>query len=126
MRLSATSLTTTAAMIEDGHVMVAQDQHANLVGVVAVQKLDGDGNFDLAQLYVEPRVIRMGIGRALFEAAVALVASQGGSHIAILSDPFAESFYIRLGALRTDDAPSDAIPGRRLPRLEYTISSLRK
>jgi hypothetical protein len=39
----------------------------------------------------------------------------------ILSDPFAEAFYARLGAVRIGEGPSDAIPGRLLPLLEYAI-----
>ena len=126
MRLSATALTIPPTMIEAGHVLVAEDRHASLVGVVAVQKMDCGDKFDLAQLFVDPSAIRTGIGRALFEAAVTLVARNGGSRLSILSDPFAEAFYIRLGAVRIGEAPSEAIPGRRLPLLEYAIPNRHK
>jgi len=51
-------------MIAAGHVLVAEDRQARLVGVVAVQKLDCGDRFDLVQLFVDPGAIRTGIGRA--------------------------------------------------------------
>src|SRR5450759_2058314 len=51
MRLSATALTIPPTMIEAGHVLVAEDRHASLVGVVAVQKMDCGDKFDFCLLY---------------------------------------------------------------------------
>jgi predicted N-acetyltransferase YhbS len=86
--------------------------------------MGADGAYDLSRLFVEPSVIRTGIGRALFAVAVAVIAKRGGRSLSILSDPFAVAFYQRLGAIRVGDAPSDAISGRRLPLLEYRIPSV--
>ncbi|HYB09907.1 MAG TPA: GNAT family N-acetyltransferase [Alphaproteobacteria bacterium] len=125
MRLSAVALAVTPSMIDEGCVLVAEDLHSRLVGVAAVARVSEDGKFDLARLFVLPSAFGIGIGRALFEAAVALAARQGGASLLILSDPFAEAFYERLGAVKIGDAPSDAIPGRRLPLLEYAIPNRR-
>jgi predicted N-acetyltransferase YhbS len=125
MRSSAIALTITPSMIDEGRVLVAEDQHANLVGVAAVEKMDSEGKFDLARLFVQPSAIRSGIGRTLFQAVVRLVEIEGGTRLSILSDPFAEPFYERLGAVKTGEAPSDAIPDRLLPLLEYAISNRR-
>jgi predicted N-acetyltransferase YhbS len=126
MRQSATALTITPSMIEKGRVLVAEDRHANLLGVAVVQKMDSEGKFDLARFFVEPSAIRAGIGRTLFEAVVRLVAIEGGTCLQILSDPFAEAFYERLGAVKIGEAPSDAIPERPLPLLEYAIRGRRR
>jgi len=83
--------------------------------------MDSAGKFDLSRLFIQPEAIRTGIGRALFEAAVALAKADGGTRLSILSDPFAEAFYVRLGAVKIGEAPSDAIPDRLLPLLEYAI-----
>jgi hypothetical protein len=39
----------------------------------------------------------------------------------IQSDPFAEGFYLRLGADRIGEVPSQALPGRVLPLLVYPL-----
>ncbi len=41
--------------------------------------------------------------------------------LSIQSDPHAEGFYLRLGARRTGEAPSQSIPGRLLPMLEFDL-----
>ena len=122
MRLSAAALVVPETLIEAGRVVVAETAGGDLLGVAAVAPLDERGQFDLDLMFVEPRAIRTGIGRALFAAAVEIAAREGGVRLSILADPFAEAFYRRLGAVRIGDAPSNAIPGRRLPLLEYTIS----
>ncbi|TCT06419.1 hypothetical protein EDC22_1111 [Tepidamorphus gemmatus] len=40
-----------------------------------------------------------------------------GSVTSVDSDPFAEGFYLAMGAQRVGEAPSGAIAGRMLPRL---------
>jgi predicted N-acetyltransferase YhbS len=125
MRRSAVALTITPSMIKDGGVIVAEDQHLNLVGVAAVQAMDSERKFDLTRLFVEPAAIRAGIGRTLFDAVMRLVAINGGTCVSILADPFAAAFYERLGAVRIGEAPSDVIPGRLLPLLEYAIAGRR-
>jgi len=125
MQQAATGLIVSEPMIDTGQVLVAEGCAGRLLGVAAVERLDSAGWFDLALLFVEPVVIRTGVGRTLFDAAVRLAAEQGGKHLSILADPFAEAFYRRLGAVRIGEAPSDSIPDRVLPLLEYAIPDLR-
>jgi GNAT superfamily N-acetyltransferase len=122
---SRAALTVTEAMISSGRVLVAETAVGSLVGVAAVARLDECDRFDLSLMFVDPAAIRTGIGRALFKAAVRLAANAGGTSLTILADPFAEGFYRRLGAVRIGEAPSDAIPGRMVPLLEYTINESR-
>jgi predicted N-acetyltransferase YhbS len=121
MRQAVAALTVSVPMVAEGGVLVAEDDAGKLLGVTAITPLDGDGSFDLAFLFVEPAAIRTGVGRTLFEAAARLAADRGGDTLSILADPYAEAFYKRLGAVRTGEAPSDAIPGRTVPLLEYPI-----
>ena len=125
MRQSRAALTVTEAMISSGRVLVAETAAGRLAGVAAVARLDECGRFVLSLMFVDPAAIRAGIGRALFKVAVRLAASAGGTSLTILADPFAEAFYRRLGAVRIGEAPSDAIPGRMVPLLEYTINESR-
>jgi GNAT superfamily N-acetyltransferase len=72
-------------------------------------------------MFVDPRTINRGVGRALFEAAVVLARRLGAKRMAILADPNAAPFYERMGARFVSQAPSDAIPGRTLPLYEYDL-----
>ena len=116
MRRSQASLTVSEAEIVEGRVLVAERQGL-LFGVARVEP-DGE----LGLLFVDPRTINRGVGRALFEAAVALARRLGARRMAILADPNAAPFYERMGARFVSHAPSDAIPGRTLPLYEYDLT----
>jgi GNAT superfamily N-acetyltransferase len=120
MRLSGASLTISAALIESGRVLVADD--GRLLGIASLDPLV-DGVWDLLHMFVDPRAIGRGVGRELFAAICELARSNGATTLSIMADPHAEAFYRRMGAVRAGDAPSDAVPGRRLPMLEFPIAS---
>lgn len=121
MRLAEPALAVTVEMIEGGCVLVAEESDGRTLGVAAAAAQDADGAADLSLLFVEPEAIGRGIGRRLFDEIAARVRAWGASRLVILSDPHAVPFYERLGAVRIGDAPSDAIPGRRLPLLAYRL-----
>ena len=116
MRLSQASLTVSEAEIVERRVLVAERQGL----VFGVARVEPDG--ELGLLFVDPRTINRGVGRALFEAAVALARRLGARRMAILADPNAAPFYERMGACFVSQAPSDAIPGRTLPLYEYDLT----
>ncbi len=124
MRQCEDALAITPAMIGAGHVLVAERNAGDIVGVAAIGRVRGD-RFELERIFVEPAAIRGGVGRPLFAAAVERARQEGGKRLTILSDPFAEAFYERMGARRTGTAPSDAIPGRRLATFEYVLAGKR-
>jgi GNAT superfamily N-acetyltransferase len=121
MKASAAALEISPAAIRMGRVCVAVNERQWVVGVASVEPLANVGEFDLAHFFIEPRAMGTGVGRALFAAIVAAVKAEGASRLMILSDPNAAPFYQRMGAVLLGDAPSDAIPGRRLPLLVYRI-----
>ena len=121
MRMSESALAISPAMIESGDVLVAEGADGAPLGVASIATLDAPGEFDLVHFFVEPASFGAGVGRMLFATAVELSKSKGARCLMILSDPNAEAFYARMGAVKTGDAPSDAIPGRRLPLLRYDI-----
>jgi len=116
MRLSQASLTVSEAEIVERRVLVAERQGL----VFGVARVEPDG--ELGLLFVDPRTMNRGAGRALFEAAVALARRLGAKRMAILADPNAAPFYERMGARLVSQAPSDAIPGRMLPLYEYDLT----
>ncbi len=72
---------------------------------------------DLEYLFVDPSAMGQGIGQDLFTWAVDHARRKGARRLGIDSDPFAEPFYLHMGAIRVGAAPSGSIPGRMLPRL---------
>jgi GNAT superfamily N-acetyltransferase len=108
--------------IGDGWVLVALRGSGAPCGVASIVPLRRRGWFELSHLFVAPEHIGLGIGRALFDAAVALAAASGASHVSILSDPNAAAFYEKLGALRRGQAPSGVARDRMLPLFEFAIA----
>jgi GNAT superfamily N-acetyltransferase len=112
-------LTITPDRLAGEHVRVAEEDGA-VLGFVCV-RLDGE-EAELMDLFVEPRRIGSGVGRALWEEAVSLARSGGAVRLAVEADPHAEDWYRRRGAERIGTAPSGSIPGRRLPLLRLSLS----
>jgi GNAT superfamily N-acetyltransferase len=81
---------------------------------------DGIG---LDYMFVEPRLIGRGVGRALWDHAVAQARRLGYPALIVVSDPNAEGFYAKMGARRIGARPSDLEPGRNLPLLKYLLAS---
>ena len=77
---------------------------------------------DLTHLWVLPSAMGRGIGRALFECAVAEARALGLTTFEIESDPNAEAFYRHMGAKRVG-ANMTEIEGERreLPLLIYAV-----
>ena len=121
LRQSEASLTISERLIASGLVVVAEDADNRIAGLASLEPLES-GKFDLAHLFVEPAAIGRNVGSALFRAIADLAGVLGGTRLSVLSDPNAAGFYERMGAYRVGDAPSDAIPGRTLPLLEYALS----
>lgn len=122
MARSAAALTVSRALIESGRVLVAEDAGGGLLGLASLEPLE-DNVWDLLHMFVEPKAIGTGAGRTLFASIAALARAQGATKLSILSDPNAEGFYLRLGARRVGEAPSDSIADRMLPLLEYDLSA---
>ena len=88
---------------------------ATVVGLAQVKVIGADA--DLLKLFVEPALLGAGIGRLLFEWATAKARDLGAVRMIIEADPGAAPFYERMGAHYAGFAPSQSIPGRRLPRM---------
>ena len=109
--------------IAAGDGWVATGADGQIAGVVALAPGDAPGALDLNKLFIEPRHIRSGVGRALLAHAIAEARRRGAGRLTILADPNAAAFYERAGAVRIGEAPSDAVPGRLLPLYEVRLDS---
>lgn len=95
-----------------------------IVGVCVLEARGDDAS--LEQLWVAPEYQQGGIGRALVERALEAARRAGVRHVEVESDPFAEAFYVRLGARRIGErpAPMPTAPERSLPVLEFMLEPL--
>jgi N-acetylglutamate synthase-like GNAT family acetyltransferase len=72
-------------------------------------------------LFVDRESVRSGRGQRLARHFLALGRRLGFEEIDVSADPFAEGFYLAMGALRIAEVPSDAIPNRLVPRLRFSL-----
>lgn len=75
----------------------------------------------LDYLFVEPDLIGRGVGRALWNHAVATARRLGQGALVVVSDPNAEGFYLRMGCSRIGTRPSELESGRQLPLLRFML-----
>ncbi|MEP6937310.1 MAG: GNAT family N-acetyltransferase [Chthoniobacterales bacterium] len=81
-----------------------------------------DTTLRLEHLWVLPRAMHRGIGRALFQHAMARARTLGFRRVEIESDPHAEAFYLRMGAERAGTSLSEVCGQKReLPFLTYFL-----
>jgi GNAT superfamily N-acetyltransferase len=76
---------------------------------------------ELAFLFVDPEFIGTGVGRALLEHGLGVAAELGFRTLRVESDPFAEPFYLAMGAVRVGEAASGSVSGRTLPVLYLAV-----
>jgi GNAT superfamily N-acetyltransferase len=107
------TLCITPETIEQQHVYVLE-AGGQIVGFYALHVLPD--RLHLEDLFVEPDQIGKGYGRRLFDHAVEVGRRLGYDTFMLESDPNAEEFYLKLGAIRVGEHES-AIPGRFIPHL---------
>ncbi len=91
------------------------EENGKVVGVGQIKIVGSEA--DLLKLFVEPTILRGGVGRTLFVWATEMATSRGADRLMIEADPDAAAFYRRMGAEDYGFAPSGSIAGRMLPKL---------
>jgi GrpB-like predicted nucleotidyltransferase (UPF0157 family)/GNAT superfamily N-acetyltransferase len=114
-------LTVDPALAERVRVTVAE-KSGDIAGFYALAGAPPVG--ELSFLFVEPARIGAGIGRMLWQDCLTTAARVGISEIRVESDPYAEGFYVAMGATRVGDVPSQSIPDRRLPLLSFDMGKV--
>jgi len=77
----------------------------------------------LDDLFVEPSLMGLGIGKMLFEDAKQTAINHHGLYLDVQSDPNAKDFYENMGMSVTGQQQSDVIKGRFLPTLTMSLTS---
>jgi GNAT superfamily N-acetyltransferase len=75
----------------------------------------------LGMLFVEPAAMGRGVGRLLYEHALATAARLGFTRLSIDADPNAEPFYRAMGAVTVGRVPSGSVAGRTLPLMTAEV-----
>jgi GNAT superfamily N-acetyltransferase len=101
------------------HVYVLEED-ARLVGFCGLAQVNAE-TMQLHDLFIEPAHIGKGHGTRLWDHAVKLAHDLGFARIVLTSDPNAEAFYLRRGAVRIAEKVSPIRPGRMLPVMEYRL-----
>jgi N-acetylglutamate synthase-like GNAT family acetyltransferase len=114
-------LAITLPMINGKSVQVAQDDSGKVIGVVAVTRSTLQGVALLNHLFVDPLHWRRGVGRILFETAIARAKELKTGAIFIYAEPSAEGFYEQMGTTRIGEAPFVLSPEVVFPHLLYVI-----
>ena len=110
-------------LIRNNPVYLLEDS-GRVCGYYSLEHPDGD-QIMLENLFIDPDYIGSGVGRTLLQHALALAASLGYQTVGLESDPHAEGFYLRLGAVRIGERPAP-IPGqpeRVLPQMRFELDT---
>lgn len=81
-----------------------------------------ENEIELVYLFVEPSAMNRGYGKRLWQHLVETAAKLSPKRISIESDPYAESFYKRMGAKAVGFVSSSVQANRKLPLLEFHFS----
>jgi GNAT superfamily N-acetyltransferase len=112
-------LTITSDFIQNWPVLIAESENQ----ILGFSALLGEENKRLLDhLWVEPGKMGLGVGRRLFDAAVEHARALGWRNFDIIADPYAEPFYLRMGAKRIGEVESKIQKGLFLPLLRYAIA----
>lgn len=112
LTLTADDIATSTVYVVDGEV--------SPLGFYRLLQQD-DGVAELDALFVEPGAMGQGVGKRLWQHAVATAATLGCSEIVLQSDPQAEGFYLAMGAQRAGESASTVMPGRMLPLMRFRL-----
>ena len=99
----------------------AYEKNNEVVGFFALKPVSGENRLD--HLWIDPRFIGQGIGKSLFLTAVAKAKELGWSKFRIAADPYAEDFYLKMGAKKIGTVQSRIKPDLFLPHLELDVLS---
>ena len=104
--------------LQAGYVHVLEDggETAGFFSFIPV-----DEQWELDFVFIDPPVIGKGYGRALWDAVLQEAKRRGVTEFTVTADPYAEGFYLKMGAVRVSEFHSTVIPGRTIPILKATV-----
>ncbi len=122
MRSCREELTYLPEQIDNGDVSFFVGEANGVVGGFYGIRRTSPVEYELEALFVEPRLIGQGFGRALVDHAKSTVRSMGGECLLIQGDPHAEGFYRAVGGEQVGTRESASISRRFLPLFKIPVS----
>jgi N-acetylglutamate synthase-like GNAT family acetyltransferase len=115
----STDLTITPHFIANNEVYVAVAD-GDIAGCCAL--VVGDSLAELEHMWIDPKQMGNGVGRALFEHTTQRANQLGLAELELSADPNAEGFYQHMGARRIGEIPADMDGQPRvLPRMRIKL-----
>lgn len=99
-------------------VFVAE-QFDEVLGFFALKKINGENQLD--HLWIDPRYIGKGIGKILFNSSILEAKKMEWHQFKIAADPYAEKFYLKMGAIKIGTVQSRIKPDLFLPHMEMNF-----
>lgn len=119
MEVFRAELTLTGDQLFERQAHVAESS-GHVVGFYTLVPVSG-AEMELDHLFVDPALMRRGIGSVLMTHAITRCREMGVAELKIISDPNAVGFYEAHGATIVGEHRA-AIPGRVIPVLKLRIS----
>ncbi len=92
------------------------------IGFFSLMPVGDPFTLDLDHFWVLPEAQGRGVGRLMFERAILEARRSGAKRMTITSEPRAEGFYLRMGAVRTGGKTTTAGNEKHvLPLLEFQL-----
>lgn len=101
--------------IQNWPVLVAE-LDGEIIGFFALKKVSNENRLD--HLWIDPRYIGKGTGKVLFAKSLVAAKEIGWNQFRIAADPYAEPFYIKMGAKTIGSVQSSNKPDLFLPHME--------
>lgn len=111
-------LTLSEAYIKRNDVFVIE-QEEKITGFYSLLIQEKQGILD--HLFIHPEAIGKGFGNRLWDHMIQTALKHNLPAIQIHSDPYAEGFYSKMGAVKIGEVASSVFSERKLPLLEYRI-----
>lgn len=105
--------------------MMVAERAGRVVAFAHLMPVDMPDTIYLENLYVDPDVQKVGVGRMLFEWALAEAARRGYAWLEWDADPNAAAFYRRMGGIQISESESAIFPGRKIPKFRKATGVLR-
>ncbi|MBP2325077.1 GNAT superfamily N-acetyltransferase [Kibdelosporangium banguiense] len=106
----------------DRRIVVAERQSK----ILGFYSIDGDPpEGELGNMWLDPANIGTGLGRKLWHHATQTAQAAGFKQLTIDAEPYAEGFYLAMGAERIGETPSGSVPGRVLPLMKVQLDIIR-
>jgi N-acetylglutamate synthase-like GNAT family acetyltransferase len=118
--MSVGDMVITPESISQNPVMVAEID-GRVAGFAHLKPLDHPDAVCLEDLFIEPDAQGQGVGRVLFDWALATAAERGYDWLEWESDPNAAGFYEKMGGEKIGETKSTLIEGRVLPAYRMRV-----